>query len=170
MERGIARLNDLTHDEAEAELLQCCGSTAWACGMSARRPFADLDDAVRAAEEAWQNLDDEDWLEAFSRHPKIGEGEAATGQTTTERDWSRREQSGVGAADEAARRELAQLNRAYAEKFGYIFIVCATGRSSGEVLAALRARLQNDPATEIANAAEEQRRITKLRLEKLLKA
>jgi OHCU decarboxylase len=166
--QGIERLNTLTHDEAEAEFLQCCGSTAWACGMSARRPFGDLDDVVRAAEEAWRNLDDEDWLEAFSRHPKIGESKAATGQTSTERDWSASEQSGVGAADDAARRELDELNRAYAEKFGYTFIVCATGRSSDEMLAALRARLQNDPASEIANASQEQRRITKLRLGKLL--
>jgi OHCU decarboxylase len=168
VEQGIERLNSLTHDEAEAEFLQCCGATAWACGMSARRPFGDLDGAMRAAEEAWQNLDEEDWLEAFSRHPQIGESEAATEQTGAERDWSRREQSGVVAADEAARRELEELNRAYAEKFGYIFIVCATGKSPDEMLAALRSRLQNDPAAEIANAAAEQRLITKLRLEKLL--
>jgi OHCU decarboxylase len=170
VEQGIERLNDLTHDEAEAEFLQCCGSTAWACGMSARRPFGGADDVLRAAEEAWGGLDDEDWLEAFSRHPKIGERKAATAQTGTEKEWSQREQSGVGAADEATRRELDELNRAYAEKFGYIFIICATGKSSDEMLAALRARLQNDPASEISNAAEEQRRITKLRLEKLLGA
>jgi OHCU decarboxylase len=168
LERGVERLNVLTHDEAEAEFLQCCGSTAWACGMSARRPFADADELLGAAEEAWRGLEDDDWLEAFSRHPKIGEGKAATEQTETEKDWSSREQWGVGAADAETRRELNDLNRAYAEKFGYIFIVCATGKSSGEMLAALRSRLQNDPASEIANAAEEQRRITKLRLEKLL--
>ena len=170
MEEGIERLNDLTHDEAEAEFLQCCGSTAWACGMSARRPFVGADEMLRAAEEAWQNLDDEDWLEAFSRHPRIGEGRAATEQTGTEKEWSRREQSGMSAADAGVRREFEELNRAYAEKFGYIFIVCATGKSPGEMLAALRERLQNDPATEIARAAREQRRITKLRLEKLLEA
>lgn len=170
MEQGIERLNTLTHDEAEAEFLQCCGSTAWACGMSARRPFGGADDLLRAAEEAWSGLDDEDWLEAFSRHPKIGGRESATGQTGTEKEWSRREQSGVGAADDEARRELDELNRAYAEKFGYIFIICATGKTSDEMLTALRARLQNDPASEIGNAAGEQRRITKLRLEKLLEA
>jgi OHCU decarboxylase len=168
--QGIERLNSLTHDEAEAELLQCCGSTAWACGMSARRPFGDTGDLLRAAEEAWAGLDEEDWLEAFGRHPRIGESKSAAEQTATEREWSQREQSGAGAADAGARRELEELNRAYAEKFGYIFIVCATGRSSEEMLAALRARLQNDPASEIANAAGEQRRITKLRLEKLLSA
>jgi OHCU decarboxylase len=170
VEQGIERLNTLTHDEAEAEFLQCCGATAWACGMSARRPFGGADDLLRAAEEAWRNLEEEDWLEAFSRHPKIGGRESATGQTGTEQEWSRREQSGVGAADEATLSELDELNRAYAEKFGYIFIICATGKSSDEMLAALRARLQNDPASEINNSAEEQRRITKLRLEKLLGA
>jgi OHCU decarboxylase len=170
VEQGIERLNDLTHDEAEAEFLQCCGSTAWACGMSARRPFVGADELLRAAEEAWRNLDEEDWLEAFSRHPQIGDSKAATRQSGNEEEWSRREQSGVGAADAAARRELDELNRRYAEKFGYIFIICATGKSADEMLAALRARLQNDPAAEIANAAEEQRRITKLRLEKLLAA
>ena len=170
MERGIERLNALTHDEAEAAFLQCCGSTAWACGMSARRPFGGAGELLRAAEEAWGALDDEDWLEAFSRHPKIGESKAATRQSGTEEEWSRREQSGVEAADAATRRELGELNRQYAEKFGYIFIVCATGRSSDEVLAALRERLQNDPASELSNAAREQRRITKLRLEKLLGA
>jgi OHCU decarboxylase len=170
LEEGIERLNSLTHDEAEAEFLQCCGSTAWACGMSARRPFGGADDLLRAAEEAWGALDEEDWLEAFSRHPRIGEQKAATEQTGTEQEWSRREQSGVGAADDAARRELEEMNRAYAEKFGYIFIVCATGKSAGEMLAALRSRLRNDPAAEIDNAAREQRLITKLRLEKLLGA
>ncbi|MCA1630515.1 MAG: 2-oxo-4-hydroxy-4-carboxy-5-ureidoimidazoline decarboxylase [Acidobacteria bacterium] len=170
MEKGIGRLNDLTHDEAEAAFLQCCGSTAWACGMSARRPFVGADEMLRAAEEAWEGLDEEDWLEAFSRHPRIGEARAATGQTGTEKEWSAREQSGMDAAGDAARRELDELNRAYAEKFGYIFIVCATGKSPEEMLADLRERLRNDPATEIARAAEEQRRITKLRLEKLLEA
>ncbi|HEX8163149.1 MAG TPA: 2-oxo-4-hydroxy-4-carboxy-5-ureidoimidazoline decarboxylase [Pyrinomonadaceae bacterium] len=170
VEEGIERLNSLTHDEAEAEFLQCCGSTAWACGMSARRPFGGADELMRAAEEAWGALDDEDWLEAFSRHPRIGESKSATGQTATEKEWSRREQSGAGAAGGAARRELDDLNRAYAEKFGHIFIVCAAGKSSGEILAALRARLQNDPASEMANAAREQRLITKLRLGKLLGA
>jgi OHCU decarboxylase len=170
MGQGIERLNTLTHGEAEAEFLQCCGSTAWACGMSARRPFGGADDLFRAAEEAWGGLDDEDWLEAFSRHPQIGGGEAATEQTAIEKEWSAREQSGVGAADATTRRELGELNRAYAEKFGYVFIVCATGRSAAEMLTTLRARLQNDPASEIGNAAAEQRRITKIRLEKLLGA
>jgi OHCU decarboxylase len=168
VEQGIERLNSLTHEEAEAELLKCCGSTAWACGMSARRPFHDAGDVLRAAEEAWGVLDDEDWLEAFSRHPKIGERRSATEQTRVEKGWSEQEQAGVGAADVEARAELAELNRVYAEKFGYIFIVCATGKSPEQILASLKSRMGNDPETELKVASQEQRHITRLRLEKLL--
>jgi OHCU decarboxylase len=168
MEQGVERLNSLTHDEAEAELLKCCGSTAWACGMAARRPFRDAGELLRAADEVWTNLEGDDRLEAFSRHPQIGEGKSATEQTRKEQSWSEQEQSGVGAADASARAELAELNRVYAEKFGYIFIVCATGKSPEQILASLKSRLANDAATEIKNAAEEQRQITNLRLRKLL--
>jgi OHCU decarboxylase len=170
VEQGIERLNSLTHDEAEAELLKCCGSTAWACGVATRRPFDGASELMRAADEVWAGLEELDWLEAFSRHPKIGERESATAQTRDERAWSEREQSGVGAADEAARAELAELNREYEQKFGYIFIVCATGKSPQEILASLKSRLANDAAAEIGEAAAEQRRITRLRLEKLLAA
>jgi OHCU decarboxylase len=168
MEQGIERLNNLTHDEAEAELLKCCGSTAWACGVAARRPFRDAGELLRVADEVWTNLESDDWLEAFSHHPKIGERQSATGQTRKEQGWSEQEQAGVGAADAAARAELAELNRAYAEKFGYIFIVCATGKSPEQILASLRSRLAHDAAAEIKHAAEEQRQITHLRLRKLL--
>jgi OHCU decarboxylase len=170
LEQGIERLNNLTHDEAEAELLKCCGATAWACGMSARRPFGGAGDVERAAQEAWGGLDEEDWLEAFSRHPKIGESKSATEQTHKEQSWSEQEQSGVSAADEAARAELAELNREYEAKFGYIFIICATGKSPAQVLAALKSRMANDAETELKVASAEQRRITQLRLEKLLEA
>jgi OHCU decarboxylase len=170
MELGIERLNSLTHDEAEAELLKCCGSTAWACGMSARRPFRDADALLRMAVEVWSNLESDDWLEAFSRHPKIGERKSAAEQTEEEQFWSKQEQSGVDAADEAARAGLAELNRVYEERFGYVFIICATGRSAAEMLMELRSRLRNDHETEIKHAAEEQRRITQLRLRKFLEA
>jgi OHCU decarboxylase len=168
--RGIKWLNSLAHDEAEAELLKCCGSTAWACAMSARRPFADAGELARAADEVWSRLERDDWLEAFSRHPKIGERGKAAGQTEREQAWSKQEQSGVGAPDDATRAELAESNRVYEEKFGYVFLVCATGKSAGEVLAQLRGRLRNDPEEEIGRAAEEQRQITRLRLGKLLEA
>ncbi|MCA1817956.1 MAG: 2-oxo-4-hydroxy-4-carboxy-5-ureidoimidazoline decarboxylase [Acidobacteria bacterium] len=167
-ERGIERLNSLTHDEAEGELLKCCGSTAWACAMSASRPFGDADELGRAADEVWSRLERDDWLEAFSRHPKIGEREAAAGQSRQEQGWSSQEQSGVGGSGEAARAELAELNREYEVKFGHVFLICATGKSADEMLADLRERLRNEPEDEIKRAAEEQRLITRLRLGKLL--
>jgi OHCU decarboxylase len=168
VEQGIERLNSLTHEDAEEELLKCCGSTAWACGMAARRPFRGAGDVLRAAEEAWGGLDGEDWLEAFSRHPQIGESKSATEQTRKEQSWSEQEQSGMSAADDAARGELAELNREYEKRFGYIFIVCAAGKSPEQILASLKSRMGNDPETELKVASQEQRHITRLRLEKLL--
>jgi OHCU decarboxylase len=115
-------------------------------------------------------LDERDWLEAFSHHPKIGERHAARGQTERERSWSAEEQAGMGEADAAARGALAGLNREYEERFGHIFIVCAAGKTPAEMLALLRARLPNEREAELRVAAEEQRRITRLRLQKLLEA
>lgn len=170
VEQGIERLNDLPSDEAAAELLKCCGSSRWARAVASRRPFGSADELMRAADEVWWSLGAADWLEAFSRHPKIGERKAAAGQSRQESAWSAGEQSKMTEADDAAREEMARLNRVYAEKFGHIFIVCATGRTPAEMLALLRARLTNDAETEIRVAAEEQRRITRLRLQKLLEA
>lgn len=170
MGQGIERLNSLPRDEAEGELLKCCGSSRWARGVASRRPFGNADELMNAADEVWLSLDAADRLEAFSRHPKIGERKAAAGQTREERAWSADEQSKMSEAGDAAREELARLNQVYAEKFGYIFIVCATGRTPAEMLALLRGRLGNDAEAEIEVAAEEQRRITRLRLQKLLTA
>jgi OHCU decarboxylase len=170
MGQGIERLNGLPREEAEGELLKCCGSSRWAREVASRRPFGSAEELMDEADEVWRSLGAADWLEAFSRHPKIGERKAASAQTEQERAWSADEQSKVGEADEAAREELARLNQVYAEKFGYIFIVCATGRTPAEMLALLRARLTNDAEAEIRVAAEEQRRITRLRLQKLLGA
>jgi len=170
MGQGIERLNSLARGEAEGELLKCCGSSRWAREVAARRPFESAGELMDAADEVWWNLGAADWLEAFSRHPRIGERKAATAQTRREQSWSADEQSGMNEADAAAREELARLNRVYAEKFGHIFIVCASGKRPAEMLSLLRARLTNDAETEIRVAAEEQRRITRLRLQKLLEA
>ena len=167
---GIDRLNDLAREAAEAELLKCCGSSRWAREVASRRPFGGADELLDAADDACRTLGERDWLEAFSHHPKIGEQRAAAAQTRDERAWSTSEQSGMNAADGAARDELARLNRAYEEQFGYIFIVCAAGKTPAEMLALLRERLGHDAAAEIKVAAEEQRRITQLRLRKLLEA
>jgi len=172
--QGIARLNALSMEEAQAELLKCCGSTNWARHMTQQRPFPTGGDAMRrlldSADRVWWDLGREDWLEAFSRHPRIGEKAAAKDASAETRRWSEEEQSGTRSAREQVLAALAKANRAYEQRFGYIFIVCATGKSSEEMLALLQQRLQNDPAAELRMAAEEQRRITHLRLQKLLQA
>ncbi|MDQ3907385.1 MAG: 2-oxo-4-hydroxy-4-carboxy-5-ureidoimidazoline decarboxylase [Acidobacteriota bacterium] len=170
MAQGLDWLNSLSHEEAEAELLKCCGSTAWACAVAARRPFAEEEQLLSAADDVWSNLEADDWLEAFSRHPKIGERKSPTAQSAQEQSWSRHEQSRAGGTDESERALLAELNREYERKFGHIFIVCAAGKGTAEILASLKSRIGNDAAAEVKNAAEEQRQITRLRLRKLLEA
>lgn len=165
---GLARLNALPADQAERELLTCCGSRAWARRMADARPFSDTAALFDTADAAWWGLAEADWLEAFRSHPRIGEKKAEAGQTGREKAWSAGEQSGMDAAADAARAALAEGNRAYEARFGHIYIVCATGRTADEMLSILRARLDNDAQTEIRVAAEEQRRITRIRLEKLL--
>jgi OHCU decarboxylase len=164
----LERLNSLSQDDAEAELLSCCGSTLWARRMGEERPFRDLEELLAKADAVWWALDPEDWLEAFSRHPKIGEKDAARAQSPDARDWSRQEQAGSHSADEETKLALVQLNGEYERKFGFIYIVCATGKSADEMLSLLEARLKNEVDTELRIAAEEQRRITHLRLAKLL--
>ena len=168
MKEGLEHLNSLSSEEAEAELLKCCGSPLWARRMTDERPFSDLEELLSKADAEWWSLDEEDWLEAFSRHPKIGEQKAERAQDATARKWSEQEQAGTNAAGEETRRELQRLNQEYAQKFGFIYIVCATGKSADEMLAILKERLENDADTEIRAAAEEQRKITHLRLKKLL--
>ncbi len=158
-------LNDLPPAEAEAAFLACCGSRAWARRMTEGRPYADEEALVEAADRTWWSLAPEDWREAFAAHPKIGETKV-TGDDRFRR-WSAREQAGVASAEEVVLAELAEANSIYAERFGYIFIVCATGKSAEEMLGLLRARLENDPDSELRVAAEEQRKITGLRLGKL---
>lgn len=165
---ALQQLNELAPEQAEAEFLKCCGSQAWAKALSDARPFGDADALCRKADSAWWSLGEEDWLEAFRAHPKIGEQKAAAAQSEQARNWSAREQSGVQDAAAETKAALAAGNQEYEERFGFIFIVCATGKSSEEMLAILNQRLQNDSGTELRLAAEEQRKITRLRLEKLL--
>jgi OHCU decarboxylase len=167
---GLARLNALPAADAEAELLTCCGSRAWAGRIAALRPFAGEDALFDAADEVWWALGREDWLEAFRSHPRIGEKKAEAGQTQREQGWSRGEQAGMDAAADATRNALADGNRAYEERFGHIYLVCATGRSADELLSILTDRLRNEPDAELRVAAGEQAKITRLRLRKLLDA
>jgi len=173
MENALKRLNGLPSDAAEAEFLGCCGASRWAREMAARRPFNDFTHLFAAADEIWRGLGREDWLEAFSHHPQIGEKraekqmEAGAGQPLSSR-WSAEEQSGTQDKSAEITARLTEGNRAYQQRFGYIFIVCATGKTAREMLAILERRLQNDASAELNVAAEEQRLITHLRLEKLL--
>ena len=136
--------------------------------MTAMRPFRTEPVLFDAAHEVWWSLDREAWLEAFRSHPRIGERKAQAGQTAREQGWSRGEQAGMDAAEEQTRRALAEGNRAYEQRFGHIYLVCASGRTADELLAILEQRLQNAPEAEMIVAAEEQAKITRLRLEKLL--
>ncbi|HKB80979.1 MAG TPA: 2-oxo-4-hydroxy-4-carboxy-5-ureidoimidazoline decarboxylase [Thermoanaerobaculia bacterium] len=157
--RAVARrINTRVPTEAEAELRSCCGSVDWVRGMMASRPFEN--DVATAAETIWWDLDPPDWQEAFAAHPRIGEAPDSA--------WSRQEQSGISSASGDARRALASVNAEYERKFGYRYIVCATGKSADEMLEIARRRLQNEPDRELRVAAEEQWKITMLRLMKLV--
>ena len=166
--RGLELLNTEPTAEAIVELLKCCGSKRWAKRLAGARPFSDLQQLLSESDRIWSSLEPKDWLEAFSHHPKIGEKKAANGQSLEAAAWSQEEQAGTRSAAREERQELAALNRAYEERFGFIFIVCATGKTTVEMLALLRERLGNDYETELHRAAQEQQRITHLRLRKLL--
>src|SRR5262245_1051406 len=153
------RLDQASPDEARALLLHCCGSTRWVDAMLSGRPFGSTDAMITAASTLWWGLTEADWREAFSHHPKIGDRKA-TGVAA-------REQSGAATASAETLEARAGANRKYGERFGYIFIVCASGKSADEMLDMLGARQANDAATEIRIAAEEQRKITALRLQQL---
>jgi OHCU decarboxylase len=162
---ALQRINKADRAEAESLFRDCCGSARWAMRMASSRPFASEIELIDTASAIWNDISTDDWLEAFSAHPKIGETKASN---TRFGEWSKGEQAGMNAADELIKQELADANRAYHEKFGFIFIVCATGKSAGEMLQLCRDRFGNDRETEIGIAAEEQEKITEIRLRKLL--
>ena len=160
--------NALPPEAAREELLKCCGAKRWADAVEQGRPYLSLWHLIAQANDVWRALDRDDWLEAFRSHPKIGEQKAANQVAAQSREWSAQEQRGIADATANAVDKLARLNRAYEEKFGFIFIVCATGKSSDEILALLEQRLNNAPDVELPIAAAEQAKITELRLRKLL--
>ena len=164
----LDEFNALSADAARAELLRCCGSTRWAERTLARRPFADKAAMFAEAGAAWAGTDEKDRLEAFGHHPRIGGKDALRAKFAATKAWAQGEQAALAAADEATLDALAKGNADYEARFGFIFIVCATGKSAAEMLALLNARLPNDRAAELRIAAAEQAKITKIRLEKLL--
>ena len=167
---ALSRLNEIGPAEACAELSRCCGASQWVAAMTARRPFPDRAGLLALADEVWWGLAEADWREAFGQHPRIGDRAALRARFGSAGQWAAGEQAGVLGASEDALRALAEGNRAYEDRFGYIFIVCATGKTADEMLVLLRARLPNDPRDEIRVAAAEQAKITRIRLEKLLNA
>ena len=165
---NLSELNQLPADDAHRAFIKCCGSSGWASQMVQARPFATVEELMNAADEVWWSLTEDDWLEAFGAHPKIGDIDSLREKYSSTRSWSEDEQSGVQSAPEEVLQRLAEANDEYEEKFGYIFIVCATGKSAAEMLEILEDRLPNDPDDEIEIAAGQQAEITRLRLGRLV--
>jgi len=168
MSEKLEQLNRAAKEKAKSDFLNCCGSQNWARMMTEARPFADVAALLNRAEQIWQTLDTKDWLEAFAAHPKIGARKAVLRQSAQSAEWSNAEQSDTQTAADSLRTELETANRLYEQKFGFIFIVCATGKSAEEMLDLCRRRVRNDADSEIRIAADEQRKITEIRLKKLL--
>ncbi|MBL7742565.1 MAG: 2-oxo-4-hydroxy-4-carboxy-5-ureidoimidazoline decarboxylase [Chitinophagaceae bacterium] len=164
----LHELNTLPKERLVEELTRCCGSSAWVKKMLPFFPADDLVELLEDAEEQWWKCREEDWKEAFAHHPKIGDIDFLKKKFASTAQWASGEQDGVNMASQKTIEALAEGNQQYKDKFGYIFIVCATGKSANEMLENLQARLLNDPKEEIEIAADEQNKITKLRLEKLL--
>ena len=166
---SVSRFNRLPKTKAKKALLDCCGSKKWTEKMLARRPFADLPALVHAADAIWKELDRKAWLEAFLHHPPIGGKKAAAKQSGAAKNWSVGEQAAAQTGPAATLDLIAKGNLAYRKRFGHVFLICATGKTADEILGSLERRMNNEPAAETLIAAEEQRKITRLRLEKLLR-
>ncbi len=167
----IEYFDALPFPDALAEMQRCCGVPKWANHMADMRPYADAESVYQESEIAFDELSREDWLQAFSHHPRIGDVDALRAKFATldaTKEWAQGEQSGTRAASDETLRALSEQNAEYEAKFGTVFIVCATGKSADEMLTILESRLPNDADDELKLAAAEQRIITRLRLEKLL--
>jgi 2-oxo-4-hydroxy-4-carboxy-5-ureidoimidazoline decarboxylase len=162
-------LNRLDETSLREQLTKCCSSERWIDRTVVERPFTVNNQfLLRDAAEFWWQMEREDWLEAFAAHPKIGDVDSLRAKFGNTRAWASGEQAGVAVASDETLRRMAELNREYEAKFGYIFIVCATGKSAEEMLSILESRLPNDSETELRVAAAEQLKITQLRLQKLV--
>lgn len=164
----VGELDEMPESTAADVLADCCGSSQWVTEMLSARPFGSRDAVLSAADRIWTSLDASDRLEAFKHHPRIGEQAGAVSQGELGSAWSAGEQAKVASASENVLQALAAANQQYEQRFGYIYIVCATGKTPGQILELARQRLRNDAATELRVAAEEQRKITRIRLQKLL--
>ena len=164
----LTQLNQAQPPQAQDAFMQCCTSSTWVSRMVADRPYANAAQLASRADANWQHLQESDYLQAFEGHPKIGDMDSLAKKYATTKALASGEQAGVKSANAGVLQALAEGNQNYLAKFGFIFIVCASGKSAAEMLALLQARLTNDRTTELNIAAEEQRKIFHLRLEKLL--
>lgn len=163
----LASWNAASAPEALEAMIACCGARRWAAAMVARRPIRTVFELSAAADEEWARMEESDWMEAFVCHPRIGERKAAHASAQSSA-WSRQEQSSTDQAAERVLAELAAGNELYERRFGFTYIVCATGKSAEEMLVILNRRLAGDRACELREAAEQQRQITQIRLGKWL--
>jgi 2-oxo-4-hydroxy-4-carboxy-5-ureidoimidazoline decarboxylase len=161
------RLNGLDENAAQQALGNCCAAPGWVASMLACRPFADDSHVNSMAMDIWWSLPRDEWLTAFAAHPKIGDLQTLQKKFASTANWASDEQAGVAQASDDTLLDLARYNAIYEVRFGYIFIVCATGKSAAEMLSLLKCRIANEPAEELRIAAAEQLKITLLRLEKL---
>jgi 2-oxo-4-hydroxy-4-carboxy-5-ureidoimidazoline decarboxylase len=159
-------INLMSESDAKNAFMQCCTSSIWVHKMVQSRPFNDLNSLFEAANLHWLDLTEADYLEAFDGHPKIGNVNSLVKKYADTKTLAAGEQSGMNAANELTIKALAKGNDDYLSKFGFIFIVCATGKSAAQMLALLQKRIINDRETELENAAEEQRKIFHIRLNK----
>jgi 2-oxo-4-hydroxy-4-carboxy-5-ureidoimidazoline decarboxylase len=163
----VDQLNDLDNASLEAALTRCCAAPQWVRQLAAEKPFLSDEELMEKAARIWNRIGPEDWLQAFAAHPRIGDVEALHSKFSGTRAWTRTEQAGVAGVAEDVLQRFLTLNHQYEAKFGYIFIVCATGKTAQEMLILLERRLANDERTELQLAAAEQLKITLLRLRKL---
>lgn len=167
MNPTLASWNTTDAKSALDAMLACCGARRWAAAMIATRPIHNVIDLNASADRIWSTMEEPDWLEAFACHPRIGDRKSAHASAKSVA-WSRQEQSSAANAADRILSELAAGNALYEQRFGFTYIVCATGKSAEEMLAILNRRLANDRPTELMEAAEQQRQITQIRLGKWL--
>ena len=167
MNSVLAVWNQADEVTATGAMLACCPARRWAQAMVALRPYNSVESLSLTADQVWSTMVEPDWLEAFAAHPRIGERKAPAAKTIAA-IWSQQEQSSASAATDPVLAKLAEDNARYEQRFGFTYIVCATGKSAEEMLAILERRLNNDRGTELREAAEQQRQITQIRLGKWL--
>ena len=168
MSATLAAWNAATAEAAREAMLACCGSARWAKAMTDLRPVASVPALSEAADRVWSAMQEPDWIEAFACHPRIGERKSAVHTGAQSATWSQQEQVQTGSASERVMAEMAAGNKQYEERFGFTYIVCATGKSTEEMLAILKRRLASNREAELREAAEQQRQIMQIRLGKWL--